>query len=80
MTKDAISFNDFTAIEDGGSDAMSFDLFAKAAWRHKLSERTDGDQTIVTLSSGKTVTIETRFLRFLRLLAEELASTEPIKH
>ena len=80
MTKDAITLNDIAAVESGESHSMTFDLFANAAWRHKISERTDGDKTIVTLSSGNTVTVETKFLRFLRALAEELASQEPIRH
>lgn len=80
MTKDAITFNDIAAVTDGGSHPMKLDLFKDAAWRRKLSEQTNGDQTSVKLSSGKTVTIDTKFLTFLRVLAEELASKEQIKH
>lgn len=80
MTRDAITFNDIAAVTDGESHSMKLDLFKDSAWRHKLAERTDGDQTTVTLSTGKVVTVETKFLRFLRVLAEELASKEPIKH
>jgi len=80
MTKDAITFNDIAAVTDSGSSSMKLELFGGSTWRHKLSEKTDGDQTTVMLSSGKTITIETKFLRFLRVLAEELASKEPIKH
>lgn len=80
MTKDAITFNDIAAVTDGESHSMNLDLFKDSTWRHKLAERTDGDQTIVTLSSGKIVAVETKFLRFLRVLAEELASKEPVNH
>jgi len=80
MTKDAITFNDIAAVTDSGSSSMKLDLFEGSAWRHKLSEKTGGDETTVTLSSGKTITVETKFLRFLRILAEELALKEPIKH
>jgi len=80
MTKDARTFNDIAAVTDSGSQPMKLDLFEGSAWRHKLSEKTEGDQTTVTLSSGKTITVEMRFLRFLRVLAEELASKEPVKH
>ena len=80
MTKDAITFNDIAVVTDGGSHSMNLDPFKDSTWRHKLSEKSDGDQTTVTLSSGKTITVETKFLRFLRALAEELASKEPINH
>ncbi|MAW82218.1 MAG: hypothetical protein CMI63_18430 [Parvularcula sp.] len=80
MTKDAITYNDIAVIRNGESSPMSFDLFRNADWRCKLDERVDGDKTVVTFSSGKTIAVETRFLRFLRVLAAELASKEPTKH
>ena len=80
MTKDAITYNDIAVIGNGGSEPMSFDLFRNADWRHKLDEKIDGDKTIVTFSSGKTIKVETKFLRLLRALAAELASKEPTKH
>lgn len=80
MTKTNTTYMDFGACSDSESESMSFDIFKDAAWRHKLSEKTDGDETTVTLPSGKTLTINTKFLRFLRLLGEELASKDPIKH
>lgn len=80
MTKDAIPFMDFAALNMSEAAPVSLDPFAKAAWRDKLAETSDGAITTVTLSSGKTVTVETRFLRFLRALAAELASKEPPAH
>ena len=80
MTKGDIIYMDFLAHDDSEKESMSFDIFKDAAWRHKLSEKTDGDATTVTLPSGKTLTINTKLLRFLRVLADELASEKPIKH
>ena len=80
MTKGDIPFKDFAAFNDCEPASMSLDIFKDAAWRHKLSETTDGENTTVTLPSGKTLTVNTKLLRFLRVLAEELASQEPVKH
>lgn len=80
MTKGDVIYMDFLARNHSENESMSFDIFKDAAWRHKLSEKTDGDETTVTLPSGKTLTVNTKFLRFLRLLGEELASKDPIKH
>lgn len=80
MTKGDLTYMDLSAGNDSETDTMSIDIFKDAAWRHKLSEKTDGDETTVTLPSGKTITVNTKFLRFLRVLGEELASKEPIKH
>ena len=55
MTKGDIIYMDFPAHEDGEKESMSFDIFKDAAWRHKLSEKTDGDETTVTLPSGKDI-------------------------
>ena len=80
MTKLDIIYMDLFACKDGERNLMSFDIFKEAAWRHKLSEKVDGEDTTVTLPSGKTITVNTKFLQFLRVLGEELASKEPIKH
>ncbi|NNE40790.1 MAG: hypothetical protein HKN14_07715 [Marinicaulis sp.] len=80
MTKGDTVYMDILACNDSENESMSFDIFKDAAWRHKLSEKADGDETTVTLPSGKTITVNTKFLRFLRVLGEELASKEPIKH
>lgn len=80
MTKGDTTYIDLSACNDNETEAMSFDIFKDAAWRHKLSEKIDGDETTVTLPSGKTITVNTKLLAFLRILAEELASQEPVKH
>lgn len=80
MTKSDIPFMDFAACSNSDTEPMSLDIFKDAAWRHKLSETTTGENTAVKLPSGKTIIVNTKFLRFLRILAEELASQEPIKH
>lgn len=80
MTKGDLTFMDFASCTDSETDLMSFDLFKDAAWRHKLSEDIDGEETNVTLPSGNVITVNSKFLRFLRVLGAELASKDPINH
>lgn len=54
------------------------ELLEDAEWRRKMSEPAADGSVTVTLSTGKTVTVNSKFLAFLRLLAEELAEDDPL--
>jgi len=71
---------DLTALFSGGDDFMKLDPFDGAVWKDKLSdEKPDGTVT-VTLSTGKQVTVNSRLLGLLRVLADELAKAETGVH
>lgn len=80
MTKDFISFMDVAALDDDCADSMKFDLFDGAIWRRKVSEPSKIGTVTVTLSTGKTVTVNSKLLGLLRVLADELAKTETRLH
>lgn len=52
---------------------MAIDLFEDAAWRKKIVDPSGDGRVAVTLSTGRTVDVDTRLLAYLRLLADELA-------
>jgi len=71
---------DLSALLSGGTDFVKLDPFGGALWKEKLSdEKPDGTVT-VTLSTGKQVTINSRLLGLLRVLADELAKAETGVH
>jgi hypothetical protein len=80
VTKDFSGFIDMAALDESGGDPMKFDLFEGALWREKLSERGPDGMVTVTLSTGKKVTMNSRLLGLLRLLADELAREETKLH
>lgn len=80
MTKDFIGFMDGAVLDDDGGDSMKFDLFDGANWRRKVSEPSRDGTVTVTLSTGKTVTVNSKLLGLLRVLADELAKTETKLH
>lgn len=80
MTKDFIGFMDVAALEGGKGDSMKLDLFKGALWRRKISEPAEDGAVTVTLSTGKTVTVNSRLLGLLRVLADELARAETKIH
>ncbi|MBX9746195.1 MAG: hypothetical protein K2X34_04790 [Hyphomonadaceae bacterium] len=77
VTKDWIAFMGTGAMRERDDEPMKFDLFEDAAWRRKVSGPTADGTVTVTLSTGKSVTVNTKFLGFLRVLAEELAKDDP---
>ena len=80
MTKAPIGFMETGAIDDRDGSPMKLDLFENALWRRKVSEPSADGSVTVTLSTGKTVTCNSRFLGLLRVLVEELAKEEPKPH
>ncbi|MGD9800366.1 MAG: hypothetical protein AB7F91_17985 [Parvularculaceae bacterium] len=78
VTKPRIDLISIGALKSRDRSPMKLDLFEDAEWRQKMSEpATDGSVT-VTLSTGRTVTVNSQFLAFLRILAEELAEDDPL--
>lgn len=77
VTKNWIAFMDIGAINDRDGEPMKLDLFEDADWRRRVSEPAANGSITVTLSTGKTVTVNSRFLGLLRVLAEELAKDDP---
>lgn len=71
---------DGSAIAAGGDDFMKLDLFDGALWKEKLSGETPDGAVTVTLSTGKKVTVNSRLLGLLRVLADELAKAETGVH
>ncbi|MFZ5618991.1 MAG: hypothetical protein ACOZAA_16890 [Pseudomonadota bacterium] len=69
-----------SALNPGGGDLMKFDPFDGALWKDKLSEPAADGTVTVTLSTGKKVTLNSRLLALLRLLADELAREETKLH
>lgn len=80
MTKTIPVFMDGAALDDGGEDFMKFDLFDGALWKEKVAAPADDGKVVVTLSTGKKVTVNSRLLALLRVLADELARKETNIH
>jgi len=59
---------------------MKLDIFEGSTWRYKISNAENDGRVTVQLPSGKTVKVDSKFLGFLRVLAEELAAKEEIRH
>jgi hypothetical protein len=78
VTKSRIDLMYIGALKTRDGSPMKLDLFEDAEWRRKLSEPTSDGSVTVTLSTGKTVTVNSKFLGFLRILAEELAKDDPL--
>ncbi len=80
MTKGYSGFIDVTALSESDGDPMKFDPFEGALWREKLSDPAADGAVTVTLSTGKKVTVNSRLLGLLRILADELARAETKVH
>ena len=78
ITKLLRDFRELSAQVDDDDSAMTFDLFKDADWRRKITPATADGMVTVTLSTGKTVTVNSQFLGLLRVLAEELAEDDPM--
>jgi hypothetical protein len=78
VTKPRIDFISIGALKSRNGSPMKFDLFEDAEWRRKMSAPAADGSVTVTLSTGKTVTVNSQFLAFLRILAEELAEDDPL--
>lgn len=78
VTKTRIDLISIGALKPHDGSPMKFDLFEDAEWRRKMSEAAADGSVTVTLSTGKTVTVNSRFLALLRLLAQELAEDDPL--
>lgn len=80
MTRKLTGFMDSAAFSEGGEDLLKFDLFEGALWKEKVSAPAKDGAVTVTLSTGKTVTVNSRLLALLRVLADELARKETPLH
>ena len=80
MTKKAVDIIDVCATHLRGDEFMKLDPFAGALWKEKLSDRHPDGTVTVTLSTGKRVTVNSRLLALLRVLADELAKAETGVH
>lgn len=80
MTKHTEGIIGWAALSPGGSNLMKLDPFDGARWKQKLSEPAADGTVTVTLSTGKKVTVNSRLLALLRLLADELAREETNLH
>ena len=80
MTKTVIPTMDVADLFYGEPHSMKFDLFEGSEWRRKLDTPSRDEPVEVRLSTGKVVRTQSTFLRFLRVLAEELGATEPQSH
>jgi hypothetical protein len=78
VTKSRIDLMHIGALKTRDGSPMKLDLFEDAEWRRKMSEPTSDGSVTVTLSTGKTVTVNSQFLGLLRILAEELAKDDPL--
>jgi len=78
VTKPRIDLISIGALNSPDGSPMKLDLFEEADWRRKMSAPAADGSITVTLSTGKTVTVNSQFLAFLRLLAEELADEDPL--
>lgn len=78
VTKPRIDLISIGSLRSRDGSPMKVDLFEEAEWRRKMSEPAADGSVTVTLSTGKTVTVNSQFLAFLRLLAEELAEDDPL--
>lgn len=80
MTKLIPGLMDGAALDDGGDEFMKFDLFDGALWKAKVAAPADDGKVVVALSTGKKVTVNSRLLALLRVLADELAREESPLH
>ena len=80
VTKYVKAFSSSIAIEVHEPISMKFDIFEGSTWRNKVSNAENSGPIEIQLSSGKTVIVDSKFLGFLRVLAEELAAKENIQH
>ncbi len=80
VTRDYSEFIDLAALHDGDGELMKLDLFDGAVWRQQLSGPAADGTVTVTLSTGRKVTVNSRLLAILRLLADELAREEAKFH
>lgn len=80
MTKLIPGFMDGAALDDGGDEFMKFDPFDGALWKERLTNPDAEGSVTVTLSTGKKVTVNSRLLGLLRVLADELARKETNIH
>ena len=78
VTKSRIDLMHIGALKTRDGSPMKLDLFEDAEWRRKLSDPAADGTVTVTLSTGKTVTVNSKFLGLLRILAEELAKDDPL--
>lgn len=78
VTKPRIDLISIGVLKSRDGSPMKFDLFEDAEWRRKMSQPAADGSVTVTLSTGKTVTVNSQFLAFLRILAEELAENDPL--
>lgn len=76
VTKLWIAFMDANAITRRDGVPLNFEFFKEAMWRQRLLDPAISGTVTVTLSTGKTVTIDSVFLRLMRILADELAEEE----
>lgn len=77
VTKTWIAFMDVAGMTDRDGGPMKFDLFKDAAWRRKIADPAIKGTVTVTLSTGKTVKVNSKLLGLLRILADELAKNDP---
>lgn len=80
VTKDKATVIDLGAFEERGAAAVDVDIFKTAKWRKQILRPDKNGRVTVRLSTGKTVTTDSRMLAFLRILADELAKEEDILH
>lgn len=80
MTRDYSGIIDFAPPQDGDGEPMKLDPFDGALWRKQLSDQAADGTVTVTLSTGRQVTMNSRLLALLRLLADELARDETTVH
>ena len=78
VTKLLCDFRELRAHADADDPSMTFDLFKDADWRGRISPSAADGVVTVTLSTGKTVSVNSQFLGLLRILAEELAEDDPL--
>lgn len=71
---------DGAAFSEGDEDLIRFDLFDGAPWKEKISDPAKDGTVTVTLSTGKKVTVNSRLLALLRVLADELAREDTNIH
>ncbi|HBK93144.1 MAG TPA: hypothetical protein DDZ68_15895 [Parvularcula sp.] len=80
MTKRVDGIIGCSALNPGDGDLMKLDPFDGASWKEKLSDQGPDGTVTVTLSTGKQVTVNSRLLALLRLLADELSREETKLH
>ncbi len=80
MTKNLIPFFEEIALDETDISSIKVDIFNGALWRRMISEKSPDGMVSVTLSTGKTVRVNSTFLGLLRILAEELARENSTLH